>query len=97
MSFLNMENLVSILQVILWASLLYFTGKVVNPLADKIHFPHARVSNFLFDKGIQGFANEIISGLTIVVLFLLLVWTVLSYVVFSYYVIDYVFLWLFGV
>lgn len=97
MYFFNMENFVSILQVILWVALLYFTGKVVNPLADKIHNPYVRVSNFLFDKSIQGFANDIISGLIIVVLLLLLLWTILCYVFVSYYVIDYVFLRLFGV
>jgi len=89
--------MIILLQIILWVLLIYVTSKVVNPLTDKIINPFQSISNMLFNRGIDGVANEIISYLIIIFLFLLNYLTVIFYLIVSFALIDFAFLKFFGV
>jgi hypothetical protein len=89
--------MIVLLQIILWILLMYITSKVVNRRIDSVHSPFYVISNMLFDKGMQGPMNDIISGFITFVLFILLFATVSIYAIGSLALIDYVFLRLFGV
>jgi hypothetical protein len=78
-----------VLQIIAWLVLMYFSGKLTDYIDLKLpSSPYARISNLLFDKGVKGVTNDIISGLLTFILFWLTVIVGLLYVVLSWFLID---------
>ena len=81
-----------ILQIIVWLVLMYFSGKLTDYVDLKLpSSPYARISNLLFDKGVKGLANDVISGLVTLILFWLTVILGLLYVILSWFFIDWCF------
>jgi|DEB0MinimDraft_10_1074344.scaffolds.fasta_scaffold260363_2 hypothetical protein len=74
-----------IFQIIVWLLLIYFTRKLTEYFGYKeLSNPYVSISNFLFDKGVEGLANDVISGLVTLILFWLTVSLGLLYVVLSW-------------
>ena len=79
----------TILQIIVWLLLMYLAGKLSNYIELKLpSSPYVRISNLLFDKGVRGLANEVISVLVTLIFFGLTLMLASLYVVLSWVFID---------